>query len=473
MKTKFGELISFFKQKELEEILKMGEKKMNGMFADSISVLKTICKKYTAIDRQQFDINWIKENCAKNQNDNQWRNTQGNLTEAFYQYIKHKRISHSLDRDFELLDFFKENELSINYRRLLISIRKKLDTQPIGFYSYYYDFRLNEHELSLAERGKKRKGLDNLDRWDEKLEQLYYINKLKVIIAKANRGNLNSNIHAKNQKDFISQIPINYTLDPAISLLINAYKMFVKKERKYYDELKKMIIIKEGISFDFRNYILSLLLNFIARQYNSGNTDEFKQEYIEVIAIMEKFDMLSQNGEIDRRRIKNAVTIALRMNKIDWLEDFLKKSRGKIKNTSMNAVFDYAESLILFRNKKYLKTIKILNKIKPIDESLKVSKDILLIKSYFILGDEDLLNKRTDTLRRKINNNQILTKREKTARKDFIKFIIPVFNHRQFRYKLISIKTKMEAYRHFPEKDWIIAQIDQIIPSGIRFTDHR
>ena len=42
MNTKFSELISFFKKKELEEILKMGEKKINGMFTDSITVLKTM-----------------------------------------------------------------------------------------------------------------------------------------------------------------------------------------------------------------------------------------------------------------------------------------------------------------------------------------------------------------------------------------------------------------------------------------------
>ncbi|MGK0391323.1 MAG: hypothetical protein ACI94Y_004085 [Maribacter sp.] len=462
MNTKFSELISFFKKKELEEILKMGEKKINGMFTDSITVLKTICKKHAAIKLRQFDTSWIRDNCAKNQSDNQWRNTQGNLTECFHEYIRLKKITYSLDKDFELLDFFKEHELNINYSRLLISIRKKLNNQPIDFYSNYYNFRLKEHEAILSTKSKKRKGFGTLSEWDKELDQFYYINKLKVIIAKGNRNNLIANISIENQQDFISQIPPDYANLPAISMLIDSYKMFAENKSEYYYQLKEISTSKKEISFGLRSYIFSLLLNFTTRQYNSGN-DKFKQEYLEVIDIMKNFNMLSQNGEADRRKIKNVATMALRMNKIAWLEDFLKESREKIKGTNMNAVFDYAESLILFHNKKYLKTIKILDRASPIDEALKVSKDILMIKSYFILEEYDLLNKKTDTLRRKINNNQILTKRVKTARKDFIKFIIPVFNNRQFRYELINIKTKMEEYRHFPEKDWIIAQIDQII----------
>lgn len=464
-KTKFGELIGFFKKKELEEIIIMGEQKTNGLFSNSILVLKNICVKYEEVNHQLFDLDWIFVNCTNIQNDNQWRNIQGNITEAFFSYISHKKTNNTLNQDFELLEFFKENGLTTNYKRLVAGIRKKLDNQYIDFhYAYYYDFRLKEHEIALNENNKKRKEINSLDVLDTKLEQFYYVNRLKLIIAKNNRKNLNSKIQLKSQQDFIGKIPPRHLSNPTISLLIDTYYMLTKREKKYYYQLKKRILTEKKVSFDFKSYILPLLQNFATRQYNAGNKEEFGQEYLSVISHMEKFNMLSKSGEINPQKIKNIATIVSRIPDIKWLKFFLRKCRNNTKNLDMMLpALNYSECLILFHEEKYNRAIDLLNNIKTTDESLKVSREILIIKCYFMLDKKEELSKKTDILRRKMNASKVFSPNQKTGRKNFIKYISIVFKNRNYTYELANTQRKIQQCKYFAEKDWILGQIDQII----------
>lgn len=461
--TKFHELLRFLTKGELEIILKMGKQKKISMFSSSISVMETICSKHDEIIQREFDLDWIKEYCISLQDENQWRNIQGNLTNAFYHYIKLKKLPNSIDKDFELLDFFMANDLDTNYKRLLYHLEKTLNNQPINFHSDYYNFRLKEHKLILSEKTSTIKNLDNLNLWDRKLEQFYYINKLKIIIAKANRSHLNSNIQFEEREHFIiNTIPKSFLTNTTIKTLIDCYKMFVENKIEYYEKLKEMVTTDKEMSFDFRSYVFSLLSNFIINQYNSGG-EKIKIEYLNLIDTMENFNMLSQHGQVDRARIKNAATIAIRLNRLDWLEIFLNKTKNKAKNTNRETVLNYVDGLIHFHKESYNKSIKILEKTKPTEETLKVSKDILLIKLYFILNQEDAFYKKTDTLYRKMNNNKVLKKNVRRLRKGFIKFTVRVFKHRHNRRRLLDIKKEIQEYGYLPEASWIVSQIDKFL----------
>lgn len=198
------------------------------------------------------------------------------------------------------------------------------------------------------------------------------------------------------------------------------------ENEKLYREFKN-IVLKKWNCFERREAanLFIALANYCTLKISSGQS-KYIGEVFSLYKIILKNNLyeIHEGKYLHHLDFLNIIRSGLSLNKKRWVFNFIHSYKEKLSDKHKENVFYLGMSLLYFKKKQFEKTLEQLSHVKTIDVVYKIFLKNLLIKTYYELGEFELIKNQIDSfrhflLKNKKNIETMLFEEQRT----FIKYV--------------------------------------------------
>ena len=294
------------------------------------------------------------------------------LVNLVQQFIQHEQLSQA-DRpqmSLKLSKFFREKGLEKRFLLNLNQMQAQLSRNPVQSLEHnYLQFQL-EYERSIFQATKNQRSDDlNLLKSIKAFDHYYLLGKLShivTILAQTVHASLDITRAMRVVEELdLDELCADFPDDAHLQALLEAYKILSKypSENAEKEFLALRSILKEksaSIPANAMQMLHTILRNYAISNYTKGNQDylqisfELYQQHLEL-------GYLYYDGKLTPSVLKNIVTIGLRCQAYDWIEQFLEAHQHKITGTEFpEDIYNFNLANLYFHQKNYEQAINLL-----------------------------------------------------------------------------------------------------------------
>ena len=251
----------------------------------------------------------------------------------------------------------------------------------------------------------------------------------------------------------------NNTEGVAIALYYNIYKALKTNDDIYFKELKKLLS-KNWMCFpESESRVIYLqAINFCIKRINIGEKN-YLDEYFDLTQSGLENKLLFENGVLSKFTFKNAVTVALRLEKFDWVKQFLDNYKQYLHPKDKETAYNFNSATYYYRLKNYSEAMKLLQKIDTNDVLTNTDARSMLIRIYYDTQAFDALSSLLDSFLTYINRQKDISYHKQS----YLNFILFIKQLLKIDMKNQTEKDKLlkeiNATKNVVEKDWLIEKL--------------
>lgn len=204
--------------------------------------------------------------------------------------------------------------------------------------------------------------------------------------------------------------------------------------------------------------IYSLAFNFCTKKINSGKND-YLEHYFDLNKSGFKNGRLLENGIISKFIYKNAATVALRLEKYDWVRQFLDDYKPFLHSKERESVYSYNLATYYFRKKDYNNAQLLFQKADFGDVLTNLAAKAMLLRIYTETNAEDALESLMDSFQTYI----IRQKEIGYLKENYLNFIKVVRKIRHLtpddKAQRKALYEEVSAMKNIVEKDWLLEKL--------------
>jgi hypothetical protein len=142
--------------------------------------------------------------------------------------------------------------------------------------------------------------------------------------------------------------------------------------------------------------IVDSALHYCTGKFNRGHS-EFYQEYFDLIVFALEKDIFSGNSEFAPWRYNNIVGVALRLDKLDWAEQFVENFKHQLPPDSRDNTYTFNLARVYRFQQQYSKVLDLLKNVDYEDIGYSLISKMMLTITYYELNEFDALNAYIDS----------------------------------------------------------------------------
>jgi len=316
-------------------------------------------------------------------------------------YILVKRnVSDELSENIQLLGYYNQYNLEELYKDKERELEKAFrDSSKSSDYLTHLLFEIEK--CSYASTKDKRIGDINYQNASNKLDTFFFYTKLKLVCLMLNRSLIVAiKYDYQLLENTISQELVVELNSKVIHLYYYAYQLLSQpKSAALYEKLKYELMMHGQ---ELEKTDLSLLYTFLENCTSSvyTNTKGFYTNLFDIYLQQIQNKTIYYFDHLHRSVLKNIIKVALKLEKNDWAELFLKTHRDLIiPEQNAEEIYYFCLSEIYFSQKKYDDTLLSLAKVKPDDIFIKLSLKRMYLKIYYEKGEFNALDSSINSYR--------------------------------------------------------------------------
>ncbi len=266
--------------------------------------------------------------------------------------------------------------------------------------------------------------------------------------------------------DYLIQLP-QYAKQPLVILNLAKIK-FIKAETEesYLELLDLLEKYYVNISIPTLNDFYTLAINFCIRKITAGEI-QYNRYLYELFKIMDKKDLLAEDGLIDIIRLKNIVGLSCRMKDFVWARALIEKYKNITRHKDKASVEHFNLGTIAFYEASFNEAISHFIRVKKINTAYDVNSRMMLAKTLYELSKDydDRVMTKFKSAERFITQHKTLNFRHKKSFKNFIKILIKIYKMRfglNSTYTTEKIITEMELFKAISDKNWLLDKLNEL-----------
>lgn len=225
------------------------------------------------------------------------------------------------------------------------------------------------------------------------------------------------------------------------------------KEKTTQDEYEGIFRSVDG------KQMISLLNNYCVQQSNNGDESFLEEMHYWNKVMIDRNLIYDERGYVNEKRFKNIISIASRLKKVDFLEDFLLKVKNRMASSKKKYAYPMGQAALFLLKGEPEKGIELLKELKCKQPNIKIGLDHLLLKCCYDAKDVDLFEVVNARLRRIVRDNKNISE---GAKKHFLSVL--TFTRRLFRTPSHDKKEikKLQKYLEITmlsDKRWLIEKL--------------
>lgn len=383
------------------------------------------------------------------------------VLESFLAYLNLHRLKSS--ELIELAKSYRTRQLWKQFDATAKQSTIALNHAPIKDVSFHYQNYQLEQEKYYASIDKKRTTETNLQAVTDSLDISYFANRLKqtcsmlshrnVYKAEYDFGIINEIIKEVNRKQL-------YKI-PAIGIYYYVYLALTETDNKqHFKQLQKELIANSHLFTKEEMRDIYLLGVNIGIRYINKNIYDLLSETLEIYKNGVEKGYLLTNGQISRFTFKNAVSIGLRLERHDWVKQFIEQYKDLLDPNYKEETHCYNLAKLKYSTRKYDEALQLLKK-NALSDDVYVNLDtkILLAKVYYELEDFDAIESLISSFQAFIRRKQAISY-QRSNYQNFINALRKLVNLNQFdKAARNTLTDDLKALNPLPEKYWFLKQL--------------
>ncbi|MGB1204605.1 MAG: hypothetical protein ACPG5B_03095 [Chitinophagales bacterium] len=262
---------------------------------------------------------------------------------------------------------------------------------------------------------------------------------------------------------------------PLIAAYKNCILLFQTQSVAYFEDLWE--VLRENTTHFQKNELNALyitVINFAITQYFKKNMP-FKDYILKLYEETLEHDILITNHYLAHRHFKNIFTIALHLDKIAWVKQFVEKYGCRLPPEIRHDMVLFSKASIAFYEKKYKEAQSLVSQVNEFNFIYHLNKELLLLKTFFLCQNIYLANK-LESFRSYLKVNKQLSPNVKLAYKNFYSMLKQL--HRlQEKYlflkndskRVASLKPRVEKLlerlknqKNIAVRTWLLVQTETL-----------
>lgn len=333
-----------------------------------------------------------------------------NLLKAIHQKGQVSLYQKEFKKALEALEALPYRNNSFYQKKYEFSKIAELDNQFYSWQGLTGDRLIKVHSLDYFHIGEKLKTACELKVRSNILQSPFDSSLLTSIIA----------IIEKNWA--------NYKTIPSIIVYYHLYNMLVKEDTKHY--YKALPIIEENNVFFPRvelQEIYTYIQNYCIKQINKNN-GVFMQELLNIYKIQLDNHLLhDEYGQLSEWHYKNIVTLCLRLEAIDWVDEFIEKYKEDLQAESQENAYRFNRAAFNYHNGAYESVLNLLLNVDYTNIQYGLGARWLLLRTYYELEEKDAFLSLCDSFRIYLQRNQLISNFKKEGNEQAIRFVRKLF----------------------------------------------
>ena len=331
---------------------------------------------------------------------------------------------------------------------------------------YFYNYQIERHISALGQNHDVFREL-NLDNRSMNLDIYYLIEKLRLYCQL-----LTVKFQKNTEEDILLMKPIikhienhDFTGVPQLNIYHQIFNSIREKDNtQYYFKLRELLKEHGGrFNKSEASDMYNFAINYIVFKINSGH-ENFLAEYFSLYEDLLNKKVIFENNELPTKHYFNVITIALRLNKFEWVANFIKTYGEFINSLEKENAITYTLAQLNFYRKDFNKVLELLRFVEYKELSRKLNSKVMLLSTYVELKEIEPLYSLLDSFRTFLGRNTQINKENKNAYLSLIKFVRRYISIQPTEIqKLTELQIKIEQSESFYNKSWLLEKINSSI----------
>lgn len=310
----------------------------------------------------------------------------------------------------DTLEFIVRRNIEPLYTSTLRQARVEMDKIPYRSIDYYRDaYVIEKQYYAMMDFDVKVNVRANLEEISYNLDIFYWIEKLKLyssVLSQKRTGNYTYELNFVDEiLSYLQKFPIEDV--PELAIYFYSFLTLHDEENvEHYYNLRR-ILDRYGAIMPKKEAVelYDSALHYCTGKLNKGNRP-FLQEYFDLFEDAMNKKIFLQKDELAQWRYNNIVGVALRLGKLDWAEEFVKKYKNHLNINTRENTYTFNLARVYRYQKKYEKVLSLLQSVEYEDIIYSLISKAILVITYYELDEIGALDSFLDSFRAFLNRNK-------------------------------------------------------------------
>ena len=364
-----------------------------------------------------------------------------------------------VSRQLELARLYQERQLDKHFKFAHRKLQNRLDLAPWKDADHYQQRLDGQVQYLLYESKKRRTGELQLQQVSDSIDQVFLIRKLRYACTQlSHQAVYSTNYDFGLLPHIIDQIPSSsYYSTPAVAIYFHCYKFLSETQGDEHYRVFSQLFFKEANRFSAneRKGLYQLALNFCIRHHNKGDS-EYTREAWRLYRFALDQGLLLEQQQFSRFAFNNIVGIAIKLEELNWAEQFIKQYSGFIAEEFRTSTIALNSARLAFARKAFPAVLPFLQEVQRQDLLNNLIARVLLIKVFYETEALTALEAQLDSLEQLLRRKDVSPFHQRNFG-SFIRLLrrridLAPYDEEERQLLLRAINQSPEL----SEKDWLI-----------------
>lgn len=306
---------------------------------------------------------------------------------------------------------FRQRHMNESFERTRKSIEKTLAAQPLRNAAYYETIQRLQWEAHQVAYPQTPTDVTRLQELSGTTDVTYLAQKLQLIcLLTAHQSVYHGGAGAEWEAEVIARAEsAEYAGIPAITIYLHCYRMLRQSNGEIHFQQFKHMLLEQAACFSEAEmhgfYILAV--NYCVRRLNAGD-NRFYTEVLELYKAGLETGYLFEDGVLTRFTYHNIVAAGIHAGELDWVRFFINEYKSRLEKRYRESAFSFNLARLEYAQRNYGFVLELLQKANYRDPLINLTAKTLLLKTYYDLGELDLLQSHLDAMRNYIHRKRVL-----------------------------------------------------------------
>ncbi|MCB9305854.1 MAG: hypothetical protein H6565_04605 [Lewinellaceae bacterium] len=369
--------------------------------------------------------------------------------------------SKTLQHRLQLAVAYRNRGLMDQYARHMRAMEKELERQPLRNAAYHdllRDYTLETHETTVTQNPTDTESLRLLA---YRTDVQYLSKRLRLFCLELAQKNVyQAGAEDPLHRDVIALAERPEWRDlPGISTYLAAYRMLHQPEaHTRYQTFRDMLgAVESNFSNDEMREFYTFCINHCIRRANSGHR-EMEREVLALYRSALEAGYLFENGLLSRFTYHNIVAAGLRCDELDWVENFIHQYKSTLERKYRDSSLSFNLARLNYARGRYDTVLALLQRANYHDPLFNLAAKTLLLKTYYVLDEYDLLASHLDAMRNYIRRKKVIGY-HRTNYLNIIRYAERVL-HPGSRQAKEKLRREIETEPVLTEKAWLLSCLE-------------
>ncbi len=453
------QLIQSFSSLELREVRKFLTSPFFNTRADLVQLFDFLTENKDA----SKEATWLHLLPTEPFDDQRLRLLMSYLHRLLEQYISIKELTaDELQNRLHLAIGYRKRGMATAFERTRFFLQKAMDEQPsrdAHFYQNQYRLQWEQYQTATANNPTEQLPLREMA---GSVDVFYLSTRLRLIcLAAAQMGVYHAGNQSFMEAELVALAQKDEWLDvPAVAIYLHCYRMLKQSEEELHFQQFKQLLLESNGQFgteEMRGLYL-LAINYCIRRLNDGQKSYFP-EVLDLYKSGLATGHLLENGVLSRFTYHNIVAAGLQSGELDWVNFFIHEYKNALERSYRESSFSFSLARLEYTRRRYDAVLELLQKANYRDPLLNLAAKTLLLKTWYEIGEHDLLQSHLDAMRNYIHRKRVIGY-HRTNYLNIVKYADKLLKINWLDAKAVdALRSEMEREEVLTEREWLVGQV--------------